>query len=143
MDVKIGTTCAQRLAIIATALSLPAHFAAAQDCVPTSRYDHYLNSCCPSGCENWWESDSMSGNLFGAGTKLAENGIVAGLSLTQFYQGVATGGAEQRFRYGGKGDYNFTFLGEPLGLNKGFTLIMHAESRYGQDSIFDAAGLAP
>jgi len=35
---------------------------------------------------------------------LACHGIEVQSSLTQFYQGVASGGAEQRFRYGDIGE---------------------------------------
>ena len=50
---------------------------------------------------------------------LAEHGIIADLQLTQFYQGVTSGGAEQRDAYGGKMDYNITFVGEQLAGWKG------------------------
>lgn len=142
MDVKIGTTW-RVVAIIATALSLPVQFSVAQDCASDYACAPYLESFYASTAQNWWESPHMSGDLFGARTSLAEEGIVADLYLTQFYQGVTHGGVDERFRYGGKLDYNFTFLGEPLGINKGFTAIIHAETRYGQDSILDATGLAP
>lgn len=61
---------------------------------------------------------------------------------TQFYQGVASGGREQTFKYGGKLDYEFTFLGEKLGLNEGFFAFMHAETRFGEDINAQAGALA-
>jgi hypothetical protein len=131
------------VAVLAIALSLTTGITVAQDCAPGGTCAPYLESFYASTAQNWWDSPHMSGDLFGARSSLAEHGIIADLYLTQFYQGVTQGGADERFRYGGKADYNFTFLGEPLGINKGFTAIIHAETRYGQDSILDAAGLAP
>ncbi len=77
----------------------------------------------------------LTGDLFGARSGLAEHGVVADLQLTQFYQGVASGGSEQNDAYGGKLDYFFTFA-------KGFA-VLHAETRFGEDVILDAAGGAP
>lgn len=93
-------------------------------------------------CNDLLTRTSLTNGLWGAGLELAECGIVADLQLTQWYQGVASGGANQTSRYGGKADYNFTFVGEKLGLNKGFNVMMHAETRYSQDSNFDAGALA-
>ncbi|KKL07954.1 hypothetical protein LCGC14_2580800 [marine sediment metagenome] len=45
---------------------------------------------------------------------------------------LASGGTEQTFKYGGKLDYEFTFEGAKLGLNEGFTTVMHAETRFGR-----------
>ena len=77
----------------------------------------------------------LTGDLFGARSGLAEHGVVADLQLTQFYQGVADGGADQTAKYGGKLDYFFTFA---QGL-----VVLHAETRFGEDVIQDAAGVAP
>jgi len=82
------------------------------------------------GCREY-----LTGDLFGVRSGLAEKGVVADLQLTQFYQDVASGGREQRDAYGGKLDYFFTFA-------KGFA-VLHAETRFGEDVITDAAGLAP
>lgn len=82
-----------------------------------------------------WNRDHMFGEWHGLRGGLAEKGVVAYLELTQFYQDVASGGREQRDAYGGKLDYQFTFAN---GL-----CVMHAETRFGEDVILDAAGLAP
>jgi porin len=94
--------------------------------------------CCPS----LWTRPQLFGDWCGVRPGLAAHGIVADLELTQFYQGVTSGGAEQEFKYGGKMDYMFTFLGEPLGLWKGFTTILHAETRFGEAIIGQAGDLA-
>ena len=77
----------------------------------------------------------LTGDLFGARSGLAEHGVVADLQLTQFYQGVADGGQNQTSKYGGKLDYFFTIA-------KG-RVVIHAETRFGEDVILDAAGGAP
>ena len=82
-----------------------------------------------------WCREYLTGDLFGARSGLAEKGVVADLQLTQFYQGVAGGGANQTAKYGGKLDYFFTFA-------KGL-VVLHAETRFGEDVILDAAGGAP
>ncbi len=97
-----------------------------------------LAQCCDDGCEfigDCCTREYLTGDLFGVRPMLAENGVVADLRLTQFYQGVASGGTKETFRYGGKQDYFFTLLD---GL-----AVIHAETRFGEDVILDAAGLAP
>lgn len=98
---------------------------------------------CSVGCDDTYTMcgdclstrEYLTGDLFGLRPMLAENGVVADLRLTQFFQGVASGGSKETFKYGGKQDYFFTFVD---GL-----AVMHAETRFGEDVIFDAAGLAP
>ncbi|NNE47805.1 MAG: hypothetical protein HKN37_14215 [Rhodothermales bacterium] len=65
-------------------------------------------------------------------------------AYTNFYQGVASGGEEQRFRNGGKLDLFMIADTKKLGLWEGGTLIVHAvDWQIGQNSIDDAAGMAP
>ena len=52
---------------------------------------------------------------------------------------MLSGGNDENSAYGGKFDYNFTFLGEQMGLGQGFIAVMHAETRHGNDIILDAA----
>lgn len=70
-------------------------------------------------------------------------GVVYDLQATQFYQGVASGGAEQEFEYGGKVDQFFIFDSGKLGLWQGMTATMHAETRFGDDVNQEAVGFAP
>lgn len=105
----------------------------------------YDSLCCET--ESWWqnlkESPNLLGDFGGRRTCLAEQGITYQGFLTQFYQGVASGGNEQRFSYGGKFD-NFLILdGQKLGLWQGLFVNMHAETRFGEDANRDAVGLAP
>ncbi len=82
-----------------------------------------------------WDHDHLTGDPWGLRSELAERGVVADLSLTQFYQDVPSGGTRQKDAYGGKLDYIFTFA-------KGL-VVMHAETRFGEDVLLDAVGTAP
>jgi len=97
--------------------------------------------------DNCWNNlltrPSLTDGLFGLQAPMAENGIGYQAYLTQFYQGVASGGQEQKFVYGGKVDQFITLDSKKLGLWEGGILSLHAETRYGQDSNVDAVGLAP
>ena len=98
-------------------------------------------SCQPCH-ECFWCREHLFGDWLGVRSGLACRGIIADLQLTQFYQGVVSGGVDQTDAYGGKLDYQFTFLGEQLGLWKGFTTILHAETRFGEDINVDAGAFA-
>lgn len=102
--------------------------------------------CCDSACcgyRDFCTRKTLTNGFWGAVPKLATHGIMYKASITQFYQGVTSGGNEQRFRYGDKIDQYFIFDSEKLGLWKGGKLIMHGESQLGQSSIADAPALAP
>jgi porin len=74
----------------------------------------------------------MTGDWCGHRTALAERGLRFDLFATQFYQGVASGGREREWRYGGKLDYLFDLDGGKLGLWEGLLVNLHAETRYGE-----------
>jgi porin len=100
-------------------------------------HDH---SCHPSICSR----PQLLGDWAGIRPMLAEHGIVYNASLTQFYQGVASGGLEQNFRYGDKLDLFMVADTGKLGLWEGGQLQIHAvDWQFGQNAIVDAAGLAP
>jgi porin len=129
------------LAILATAIHIPS-FAGAEECSCDTTLADTCGEC--SGCGGLfggdaWTRPRLFGNLFGAESRLAEHGIVTDFKLGQYYQGVTSGGNEQTDAYGGKLDYYVTFQGEKFGLNRGFSVAMHAETRFGQD-ITSAAG---
>jgi porin len=83
----------------------------------------------------------LFGDLFGPKSCLAEHGIMTDFIFGQYYQGVTTGGNEQTGAYGGKVDMYFNVLGKALGLNDGFALTVHAETRYGSDISEEAGSL--
>ena len=90
------------------------------------------------------ERSKLSGDWHGHRTCLQDCGITFDLISTQFYQGVATGGLQQAFQYGGRHDYFLNLDTEKLGLWNGVSVTLHGETRYGE-SVNSIAGtlLAP
>ena len=74
----------------------------------------------------------LTGNWWGRRSEWRENGITLDASTTQYYQGVASGGLQQGFRYGGRNDYFLNLDGEKAGFWKGLFVSLHGETRYGQ-----------
>ena len=73
----------------------------------------------------------LTGDWWGARTRLEDRGLTFNFFATQFFQGIASGGKEQLGTFGGKLDYIADVDGEKLGLWKGFYFNFHAETRYG------------
>ncbi|MEI7924193.1 MAG: carbohydrate porin [Planctomycetota bacterium] len=65
-------------------------------------------------------------------SSLLENGINFRTNFTQFYQGVTSGGLEQKFNYAPKFDYFAIVEMEKLLGLKGMIVNLHGESRFGQ-----------
>ena len=81
----------------------------------------------------------LTGDWCGQRSCLEERGIGIRSSLTQFYQGVASGGAEQQFSYGGKFDLYFDLNTEKMGLWEGGEILVHlSDWQFGQNAITDA-----
>lgn len=76
---------------------------------------------------------TLTGDWGGLRTDLADKGINIDLRLTQIYQGVASGGIDTGFEYGGVMDYILNIDAEKLGLWKGLAFNIHATSRWGND----------
>jgi porin len=89
------------------------------------------------------ERPKLTGDWFGCRDAVRDHGITLDISTTQFYQGVASGGLEQSFKYGGRNDYFLTLDGEKLGLWKGFSVNLHGETRYGESANFITGALSP
>jgi len=73
----------------------------------------------------------MTGDWFGRRSCLAERGLALDIYGTQFYQGVASGGRNRDWEYGGKLDYLLGLDGGKLGLWQGFFVNLHGETRFG------------
>jgi porin len=74
----------------------------------------------------------LFGDGFGVRPLLRDYGLSVYTSFTQFEQGVAAGGLEQAFRWGGKFDMLAHVDSGMLGLWDGGTIDLFAESRLGQ-----------
>ncbi len=105
------------------------------------------NSCAPGGggdcCDSFCTRPTLTGGLFGLQPCLAEKGIMYDAQLTQFGQRNTTGGASQDSAWGGKLDQFLILDSGKMGLWPGGQMILHAETRMGDDVILNAAGLAP
>ncbi len=115
-------------------------------CAPQFDYAQELNAPCheASCCsECLLCRDKLTGDWYGHRTSLAQHGIVFESALTQFYQGAASGGAEQTFRYGNKLDLFVFGDTERMGLWQGGKIMVHAADwQFGQNVIADTAALA-
>ncbi len=76
---------------------------------------------------------TLTGNWWGVRDNLAEHGLTFDLSLTQFFQGVTSGGVDKAFQYGGKVDSYIKFDAGKANWWPGFNVIAHVETRYGED----------
>jgi porin len=90
-------------------------------------------------CESLWTRQKLTGDWLGRRSTLAESGFSFDVNTTQYYQGVASGGVEQGFEYGGRNDYFLNVDGEKAGLWKGAFVTLHGETRYA-DSVNPYAG---
>jgi porin len=109
-----------------------------------------IDPCCPEGVAEEPTTPQfagpissrpkLTGDWFGVRDNLAARGITFDLYGTQFYQGIASGGRDQEWEYGGKLDYLFNLDGEKVGLWQGLFVNLHAETRYGS-SVNQIAGL--
>jgi Carbohydrate-selective porin, OprB family len=106
--------------------------AIAADCGPQQCYSRDSDPCA-----------ELQARIAASAKCMAQQGIIYAPGTTQFYQGVAGGGREQDFEYGGKVDQYLILDGTKLGVWDGMTMTMHAESRFGEDINFDAVGFAP
>ncbi len=83
--------------------------------------------------------DKLTGDWGGLRTDLTNHGIDFDLRLSQFYQGVTSGGVNTNDEYGGKVDYRLNVNGSKLfGLWEGLAANLHAETRFGNDILADA-----
>jgi porin len=92
--------------------------------------------------EDVWNRDKLTGDWWGLRKDLADHGIDIGLRLSQYYQGVASGGVDTNSEYGGTMDYRVNIDANKLFGAKGLSFNMHARTRFGQDVNADAGSFA-
>ncbi len=85
----------------------------------------------------------LTGGWFGAHDLLFDKGIDLRTNVSQFYQGVTSGGLRQTFPYGLKFDYFATLEAEKLVGWEGLFLNLHGESRFGGSVNRDTGSLVP
>ncbi|MFT7643054.1 MAG: porin [Pirellulaceae bacterium] len=74
----------------------------------------------------------LSGDWFGHRTRMATNGVTFQGDVTQYYQGVTSGGLDQNFEYGGHADYVVNMDLNKLGGWEGLFLKLRGESQFGR-----------
>ena len=78
----------------------------------------------------------------GLRTDLKDHGIDIGLRLSQYGQGVASGGVQNSFEYGARMSYRVhADLAKAVGTWEGLSIDLHAMTRFGEDILADTGGL--
>ncbi|PQO47735.1 hypothetical protein C5Y93_03510 [Blastopirellula marina] len=107
---------------------------------------YYASAACGHGgqCDCLCCRPTLTNGLWGYGYQLADQGIGIQSSLTQFYQGPASGGREQSFSYGGKFDLYVDFNTEKMGLWEGGDVLVHvSEWQFGENANADSVFASP
>jgi porin len=97
------------------------------------RIDTGAQGPAPPWSGDFWTRSQLSGDWFGSRSDLAAGGVTFFGDITQYYQGVTTGGLARQFAYGGRGDYLIDLDSQKLGLWEGGHLDLRGETRLGQD----------
>ncbi len=88
-------------------------------------------------------AEVLTGDWYGNRACLAECGITFDLDLLHFYQGIARGGLEREFDYGGAGDYVGNIDFGKLGVQDGLSLKVRAQHRFGENINGDTGAFMP
>jgi len=110
----------------------------AQECDTTEYCDGYPDMVSSDG--GCCTSQYLLGDWGGTRSSLADNGITLDASVTQYYQGVTSGGRRREFEYAGHGEYILTTDFGKLGVHDGLLMKVRAEHRFGTP-INQAAGV--
>lgn len=102
-----------------------------------------LQSCPDSWMSSVLDQSSMTGDWSGLRPQLEESGITFEADVTQLYQGVTHGGRDERFRYGGHGDYVTNIDFDKVAGLKGLFLKVRAEHRFGDNINADTGAFLP
>jgi porin len=96
----------------------------------------------PKADQSIWARDKMTGDWGGSRPKLTELGFDAEFRLTQYYQGVTSGGVDTNGEYGGTMDYRLNIDANKLfGTWEGLSITMHVRSRFGDDVNAEAGSM--
>lgn len=87
----------------------------------------------------WYARPKLTGDWCGLREQLRDDGFTLDVSSTTYYQGTASGGLQDTFRFGGRDDYLLNVDGQKAGLWQGLYVNLHGETVYG-DSVNLATG---
>jgi porin len=118
----------------------------APDPAPAEGHVHDVGQPPDRSARDWlkdvWTRDKLTGDWRGLRTDLHDHGIDISLRLSQYGQGVASGGVDKNGEYGGTMDYRVhADLAKAVGLWEGLSIDLHARTRFGEDIGADAGGL--
>ena len=82
----------------------------------------------------WDSRPKLTGDWCCLRENLRDNGYTFDISTTEYYQGIASGGLQETFRFGGRNDYLVNVDGQKAGLWQGLGINLHGETVYG-DSV--------
>jgi len=100
-------------------------------------------NCTSRPCDCCVRRTNLTGHWWGIRPCLEDHGIEFDGAVTQFYQGVAGGGRERRFVYGGHGDYDMSIDFGKLCRFDGLSLELGAEHRFGETANRDTGSVIP
>ena len=97
----------------------------------------------PNFCGSLYERSYFTGDWDGYRTCLAESGIMFEGNVTQYFQGVSSGGTNTTFKYGGHADYLLNMDMDKVAGMKGLFLKLRAENQFGEFVNRDTGALIP
>jgi porin len=91
----------------------------------------------------WTSRPKFTGDWCGLREELRDNGYTFDISSTMYYQGTASGGLQDTFRFGGRNDYLVNVDGQKAGLWQGFSINLHGETVYGESVNLATGAIVP
>lgn len=145
----VSTPALRRAGFVILALAIGAGLAAraqADDdlsCVFTEGDESFAHELCPMSDLFSPKRTNLLGEMGGLRPALAEHGMKFDATSTLIYQGVASGGRNQEFVFGGRNDYYLTADASKLGLWEGLIVDLHGETLYGDDVNGSTGAISP
>src|SRR5262245_22122011 len=97
----------------------------------------------PTWGGSFWDRPRLTGSWFGLHDDLGKKGVVLDVDLTQFPQGVITGGVDDVAKYGGLAEYTLNVDTQKLGLWPGGFFKIQGMTNFGQNVTTAAGALVP
>jgi porin len=91
----------------------------------------------------WNSRPKLTGGWGGLREQLRDNGFTFDISATTYYQGTASGGLQDTFRFGGRNDYLLNVDGQKAGLWPGLFINLHGETVYGDSVNLSTGAVVP
>jgi porin len=85
----------------------------------------------------------LTGDWCGWREELRHSGFTVDVSATTYYQGIASGGLTDIYRFGGRNDYWLNVDGEKAGLWQGLGITLHGETVYGDSVNLPTGAIVP